>query len=335
MLIIPSSLLMITTMVVSTMMAILSSNWFLAWIAMEINLISFIPLMNMTKSNQEAEASVKYFLAQAIGSALMLLSSMSLWSMPSMNTLWPLLLIMSMLIKLGAAPLHFWYPSVMTSLSWSGALLLTTWQKLAPLALLSYAAWPQPSNSHILAMCAALNAMIGGILGMNQSHIRTLLAYSSITHMGWMMGALLVMTPHLTMTYFSLYVVIVSPMFILLNSLSVNTSAQVMKMTSLSLASSSMLILLLLSLGGLPPLTGFLPKWLLIMALMSSNSLTIIPLLLGSYMNLYFYLNLAFNMITTSTTPTVHPQKPNNSLLLALPGTSLLGLIMVATYAMT
>lgn len=302
---------------------------------MEINLIRFIPLINRTKSNQETEASVKYFLAQAIGSALILLSRISLWTVTSFYYFWGVILISAILIKLGAAPFHFWYPSVITSLSWLTALLLTTWQKLAPLTLLRYAAWPQSIRFNLIASCAALNAIIGGVLGINQSHIRTLLAYSSITHIGWIISALLINNPNLTLTYFIIYTLIITPIFILLNSLSTRTPTQLIKLTSLSAGVSGALILLLLSLGGLPPLTGFLPKWLLIIALSSSNILVIIPLLLGRYINLYFYLSLAFNMLTSipdKLCPTRKIQKP---MLWALPGTSLLGLIPLITYAMT
>jgi len=60
-------------------------------------------------------------------------------------------------------------------------------------------------------------------------------------------------------------------------------------------------VLLLLSLGGIPPLTGFIPKLLAIKVLAEIAPLTLFILITGSLINLYFYLALAFNFLLIST----------------------------------
>jgi NADH:ubiquinone oxidoreductase subunit 2 (subunit N) len=89
---------------------------------------------------------------------------------------------------------------------------------------------------------------------------------------------------------------------------------------------------LLLSLRGLPPLTGFLPKWILLKYLSLKFQVLILFLLLGSYLNLYFYLTVVFSSIIT---PRNHNQpRVIRPPLLTIAATSCLGLIILS-YALT
>nr|QWT71541.1 NADH dehydrogenase subunit 2 [Limnodrilus hoffmeisteri] len=310
MFILPSSLLFSLLLLLSTIMALSSTNWLIAWISMEVNLLSFVPLMLQSHTNQETESAVKYFLAQALGSAIMLYSSMMLYN-PSNQVLVQLMLVMSLLLKLGAAPCHYWFPSTMTSMSWLNCLILCTWQKLGPLALMIFPFIGANQLKPLLVLVAATNAILGGLLGMNQSHIRTILAYSSITHMGWTIGGFLTNTTLIPMLYFTMYSLIITPMFIMLNSWKSASPLQMPQMLMNSLSMSIMFSLTLLSLGGLPPLTGFIPKWMTIIMLSDINWVLIMLMLLGSLMNLYFYLNLVFNMLTSSMMLNSHDNSNN------------------------
>jgi NADH:ubiquinone oxidoreductase subunit 2 (subunit N) len=55
----------------------------------------------------------------------------------------------------------------------------------------------------------------------------------------------------------------------------------------------------MLSLAGVPPLTGFIPKLIIITKLIETNYTVLVFLLLGTYMNLYYYLNISFNILLT------------------------------------
>lgn len=332
----PSSLLTFLTIILRTLLALTSSNWFIAWIAIEINLLRFIPLIVRTKLNQETEASIKYFLAQALGSALILLSSISIWYITIISNWWLPLLIISLLLKLGGAPCHFWFPSVITSLSWSNALLLATWQKLAPLRLICFPTMNSTITNSLATLVASINALVGGILGINQTHLRTLLAYSSITHIGWIISAICANNPNSTIIYFLFYTIITIPIFLMLDSIKITRSSQFLSLVSYSKFILLGILVLLISLAGLPPLTGFIPKWFIILTLINSNHIVLIPLLLGSYLNLFFYLNLTFNGISSirshsTQTVSITP----NTWILVLPGTRLLGVIPALLYAMT
>nr|BDQ43966.1 NADH dehydrogenase subunit 2 [Pheretima iizukai] len=295
----PATMLTLSTLVTSTMMALSSTNWMFLWASMELNLLSFIPILMSSKLNQETEGSIKYFLAQALGSALLLTSSIMMWSpysiLPSMM---PLILMTSILLKLGSAPCHFWYPSVMSSISWISCTLLSSWQKLAPLAIMVF--FTTQTSKYIITLMAGLNALLGGVMGMNQSQLRTIMAYSSIGHLGWMMSFMLLDKPMMSMLYFTVYCSLIVPLFLLMNLMNLMTSKQLSKVTMISPTTQLCISILLISLAGLPPLTGFMPKMLAIMMLSSYNTPLIIILILGSLMNLFFYLNMIINMMMSN-----------------------------------
>jgi len=117
------------TLAISTIITVSRTNWLIIWLAIELNLISFIPIINITINFQETEASVKYLLVQALGSSLLILRSISIWISYKITTLITIVLLFSLLIKIGIAPCHLWYPSVITSVAWIPALILSTWQK--------------------------------------------------------------------------------------------------------------------------------------------------------------------------------------------------------------
>lgn len=334
----PSIILAISSIITRTLIALARSNWLIAWVSIEINLLRFIPIICRQNNNQESEGAIKYFLAQALGSAVILLSSIYLWSTFLPATIIQGILIISLLLKLGAAPCHFWFPSVITSISWTNCLILVTWQKLAPLALLSYTLCPSYKLQSLFACVAGLNAILGGCLGLNQTHIRTILAYSSITHIGWIISALSINIPNLRIIYLLIYSLIVLPIFMILNHNSVHSSQQFSSLTLYSKYSLVALAIILISLAGLPPLTGFLPKWLIISYLISYNQTIIFLLLIGSYLNLYFYLNLVFSLISSSVTNIQTAQTTKSrrlKFILLAPGTSLLGIIPIIIYALT
>nr|BDQ43641.1 NADH dehydrogenase subunit 2 [Amynthas divergens] len=321
----PATTLMLSTLITSTMMALSSTNWMFLWASMELNLLSFIPILMSSKSNQETEGSIKYFLAQALGSALLLTSSIMMWSPYSiLPSIMPMILMTSILLKLGSAPCHFWYPSVMSSISWISCTILSSWQKLAPLSILIF--FTSQTSKSIIPLMAGLNALLGGIVGMNQSQLRTIMAYSSIGHLGWMMSFMLLDKPMTSIFYFMMYCSLIIPLFMIMNLMNLTSVKQLSKITMISPIVQLSISILLISLAGLPPLTGFMPKMLAIIMLATYSTPLIIILVLGSLMNLFFYLNIIINMMMsnqTTTTPTTKNHVPNSVLMLMSSVTSM------------
>lgn len=264
---------------------------------LEINILRFIPIIIATKSNQETEASIKYFLSQALGSILILLGIRILHQpISQIIPIW--VITVAILIKLGIAPCHFWYPSVIASLSWTNCIILSTWQKLAPLSLLIITLYKTQSRT-LMIVTAGINALIGGALGINQTHLRPLLAYSSIGHMGWITSILAINKYVFCIIYFIIYSIIVLPIFIIINTINSKTIKTLHNLFKNSTVLVFTTAILILSLAGVPPLTGFIPKLIIIIKLIETNYTVLIFLLLGTYINLYYYLNISFNILLT------------------------------------
>nr|YP_010580930.1 NADH dehydrogenase subunit 2 [Sternaspis chinensis]YP_010580943.1 NADH dehydrogenase subunit 2 [Sternaspis liui]UZT27141.1 NADH dehydrogenase subunit 2 [Sternaspis chinensis]UZT27154.1 NADH dehydrogenase subunit 2 [Sternaspis liui] len=292
----PHSLLFSSSLFMSTLIALSSNHWLMMWLSMELNLLAFLPLMTLSSQKQETESMIKYFLAQATGSILFLFSALFLLpSLFSDNLNFPMMtLTLGLLFKLGVVPCHFWFPNVMASSSWTICMLLATWQKIIPLwIIMSHAL---PTTSFLLLLSGTSSALLGGLGGLNQTQIQPLLAYSSINHTGWILTSSSLSSSS-AIFYFFIYSIILIPMMNSFKTLSFNfyKLQSSMPLTS-KLPSQS--VILLLSLAGLPPLLGFIPK-LIIILLMMSKSLFIpcLVLISGSLISLFFYLNLLFNIL--------------------------------------
>lgn len=269
-----------------------------AWVILEINILSFLPIICISKSNQETEAATKYFLVQAFGSLVLLTGSVILYQ-PKIRIFILVALISALLLKLGAFPCHFWYPSIISSISWRNCLILSTWQKIAPLSLLS-ATVSRASSSKVLLIIAAINALTGGIIGINQTHLRPLLAYSSIGHLGWILSIQALGITKAWIFYFIIYCITVTPVFLTFIITNSKTIFDLFNINKIHFLIPAILILLILSLAGVPPLTGFIPKLIVIIAIVESNFFILLILLAGSYINLYYYLIIAIASIICS-----------------------------------
>lgn len=279
-------------LVSGTIVSVSSSSMFGMWIGLEINLISFIPIIiNLENNKKRREAAIKYFLVQAIASAMVIFGSIFFFFYrgrfftDSPNAL----ITIALCIKLGIAPFHFWFPEVLEGLNWVNSLLLLTWQKISPLVILSLFFY-----TNTLFTLALISALVGAISGINQTSMRKILAFSSISHLGWI-GRIIYFNSRLWLDYFIIYTLtrfIMCYSFWLLN---LNYFSQ---LTIIQDTNKKFIIFInLLSLGGLPPLLGFLPKWIAIMVV-RRNFPILIVLIFSRLITLYFYTRLCFSTFT-------------------------------------
>nr|WRV01086.1 NADH dehydrogenase subunit 2 [Palaemon australis] len=298
----PSLVLFSSTLMTGTLIAISSSSWFMAWLGLELNLLSFIPLVTSNHNTFSSEAALKYFLVQALGSAT-LLTSVTLLLMFESST--KILILFSLILKMGAAPLHFWLPPIMQGMSWPNCFILMTVQKVAPIVLMSYILNPQ--TSVILISISVLSAIMGGLGGLNQTLLRKLMAYSSINHMAWMLAALTCSTG-LWVHYILTYSVISFSLVVLFNY---NQTFHIKHLTNISSSTFNkvMIFLALFSLGGLPPFLGFLPKMSVIKELADQNLLLWAAILtMSALITLFYYVRISLTNLTLS------PPKTNSDL---------------------
>nr|YP_004061412.1 NADH dehydrogenase subunit 2 [Protopterus aethiopicus]BAJ40851.1 NADH dehydrogenase subunit 2 [Protopterus aethiopicus] len=317
---------LIMSLGLGTTVTFMSSNWLLAWVGLEINTMSIIPLMSQHHHPRATEAATKYFLAQAAASIMILFSSLiNAWTAGEWNItnlLTPTsatLIALALAIKIGLAPMHFWLPEVLQGLTLMTGAILTTWQKLAPFILLYQIS--DTINPTLLLLLGLLSTLMGGWSGLNQTHLRKILAYSSIAHMGWM-TMILPFAPNLALLNLAIYITLTLPLFLTLNTCSSATISSLALNWTKSPPLMTMLLIILLSLGGLPPLTGFVPKWLILQEL-TNNGLYISATVaaLSALLSLYFYLRLCYTTSLT-TAPNVlnnNHWRPNTWMYQALP----------------
>nr|ABR28221.1 NADH dehydrogenase subunit 2 [Enodes erythrophris] len=294
-----AKLIFATSLLLGSVITISSNHWIMAWTGLELNTLAILPLISKSHHPRAIEAATKYFLVQAAASTLVLFSSMTnawqtgQWDITQLTCpTSSVILTTAIAMKLGLAPFHFWFPEVLQGCSLITGLVLSTVMKFPPITLLFMTS--QSLNPTLLASMAILSAALGGWMGLNQTQTRKILAFSSISHLGWM-AIIIVYSPKLALLSFYLYVMMTAAVFLTLNSINTLKLSTLMTTWTKTPVLSAMLMLTLLSLAGLPPLTGFLPKWLIIQELTKQEMApmaTIIALL--SLLSLFFYLRLAY-----------------------------------------
>nr|QOL12211.1 NADH dehydrogenase subunit 2 [Chimaera sp. JHL-2020] len=304
-----------------------SSHWLLAWMGLEINTIAITPLMIKQQHPRAVEATTKYFLTQAAASALLLFASITnawvtgQWSILEMENNTAITLVtLALALKLGLAPMHFWLPEVLQGLDLKTGLILSTWQKLAPFIILVQIS--PALNPHIMITLALLSTLIGGWGGLNQTQLRKILAYSSIAHLGWM-TIILHYSPSIAILNLLVYLIITSTIFLLFNLFNSTTINSISMMTTKNPIIAPTMMMTLLSLGGLPPLTGFMPKWLILQELVYQELFLIATIMaLSTLLSLFFYLRLTYATALTMTPNTMNMMTSwmtKNNLKLVLP----------------
>nr|ABC97308.1 NADH dehydrogenase subunit 2 [Pachyramphus surinamus] len=282
-----------------TTITISSNHWMMAWTGLEINTLAILPLISKLHHPRAIEASTKYFLVQATASTLLLFSSMTnawltgQWDITQLTHPAPcLLLTIAISMKLGLVPFHFWFPEVLQGSPLTTNLLLTTIMKLPPITLLFLTS--SSLNPTLLTLMAIASAAIGGWMGLNQTQTRKILAFSSISHLGWM-TIIIIYNPNLTLITFYLYILTSAAIFLTLNTINAMKLSTMMTAWTKTPTLTTTLMLALLSLAGLPPLTGFLPKWVIIQELTKQElTPTATAITLLSLLGLFFYLRLAY-----------------------------------------
>lgn len=203
------------------------------------------------------------------------------------------IIIIALIIKAGLAPFHLWFPQVIMKAKWQICILLIRWQKIAPFIILR-----NIISNFILKVIIFSSILVGSLGGFNQNKTKLIITYSSITHGAWII--IIVYSNYTAFFYYFLiyclisFIVILFVMYFNINSIS-NTS-----LFKLNRFYKYNFIISLISLGGLPPLLGFLAKLNAILILIKLNyTYIILWLIAGSLISLFFYLKILYNFFFT------------------------------------
>lgn len=252
----------------------------------------FIPLLMAEGRRRALENSLKYFLVQRVASLWFIFSCLirafMQWAMTA------LVIVLAITLKLGMAPFHGWFISVISSTSFAIMFLLSTAQKFIPLLVLR----TLPRRAFVVGVLVRVTLGAVFILGLAQLSVKKLFAVSSINNVRWIiLGAQ--SSLHAWRIYLLIYSFLLMPA---LGTLAANHGQHVshMSLTTMPNRIKIGLVFLLMSLGGLPPFLGFFNKLLMIKVLLPIGVILLRVIIFSSLVLLYYYLSWSFFILTNN-----------------------------------
>lgn len=203
-----------------------------------------------------------------------------------------IILYSSLITKIGTAPFHFWFPEIIEGLDWINCLIIITWQKIAPAIILISSI----NINTFIYITITSSILIRGIIGVNQTRLRKIIAYSSINHIAWIIAS--INNEKIFYIYLSIYITISS---IFIFTLKRNNSLYIYQIITRNQSPiiKKTFIINLLRIGGLPPLLGFFPKWIVINRIIQRNNLILRTfIVITTLLTLYFYIQISIPILT-------------------------------------
>nr|YP_009907530.1 NADH dehydrogenase subunit 2 [Bothrogonia tongmaiana]QLI54087.1 NADH dehydrogenase subunit 2 [Bothrogonia tongmaiana] len=299
--------LFMNTMVLGVLVSISTNNFIMLWSGLELSLMSFIPMMS-SKNLLSSESMMKYFIVQSMSSSIMI-SGLVLMGINTMQSEY--LIVTSVLIKIGMAPFHNWMLTVIEGMSYQMILIMLTMMKVPPLMVISY-------MNVTLYLPIIISLIVGAIWGINQNSVRKMLGYSSIYNMAYMCSCIkMISIWSMFMINYSIIITSVLLMFMKLNIYYFNQ----MMVNSFNKSMNISIWMLMLSLGGIPPMMGFLGKLMVLEYLLSINQFALTALMVVSSLPvMFYYMRCSFMSMTMSSISmkwlTLSPSKILNNLLI-------------------
>ena len=273
---------LILIVALGSMFLVSSINWLSIYLAMELQTLSLFILVALKRNSAYgAEAGLKYFVLGALSSGLFLFGCALLYGLVGEISIHAgericaltldgetgkILIIISLLFKLSAAPFHMWAPDV-----YEGAPTITTALLVIVPKVVIFAILVQIASVEIVLVASAILSLVFGAIGaLNQTKIKRLIAYSGIGHMGFVLFGVAVgsfESIQASLIYMIIYVVMSICLFSIILSLRLRKPL-IIEFSGISRMHPTMAIslaLTLLSIAGIPPLAGFFSKWLVLL----------------------------------------------------------------------
>nr|QPN53038.1 NADH dehydrogenase subunit 2 [Lycorma delicatula] len=283
-----SKMMFIMTMTMSIMMTMSSNSMMFSWMSMEINLISFLPLLK--KSNKMNEQSMKYLIIQSMSSSIMM-TSMIINAIINCPINESILMMMSILMKMGMIPFHLWVPSIMQMMSWEMCMMMMTMQKMIPTIIAT-----QMTSIKLMMMSMIMSMIMAPISGMKQTSLKKLMAYSSISNSPVMIFSLMISKQQFIFLLI-MYTTINLTMMNTFKKNNINFLNQINNQTNLTKMS---LMISSLSMSGMPPTLGFLMKWMIMKSTICMTPMIPLIMLISSILSTFMYLNMMIPTMTKS-----------------------------------
>jgi len=274
-------------------MCFITNSWIVIWILLEINTLSFCSIIKTLSKQKKSltEMRIKYFIIQSVSSSLLLFSALIIKEKE--NLLIPILtlIVISLIVKIASAPFQQWFVEIVKFSKWKNRTILITWQKLAPCYLVIY------QIKAIVLPFIIFSAWVGRILQLNKTNIIEIIALSSVFNIRWIIFAIVVNTK-IFLLFRSIYWISVWLSIKIIQDFSIKKISREPTQSN----RRWYYFVVMINLAGIPPLAGFLAKWITFSeGVKITSMLTITVLLVISSINLFIYLR-AINLISTKNT---------------------------------
>ena len=300
---------LVTLVFLGSIVLINCDNFITLYLGLELQTFSiFILIAKNRLSIKSSEAGLKYFILGALSSGFYLVAISVLFltgnsleikevlslSLGLIENLCLGLIILSFCFKLSLVPLHFWIPDIYEGSSWDIITLIGTLPKISVLSILCQVLF----NTNIALSLSIASIIVGTLGSLNQTKTKRLLGYSGISHMGYIVlgfsllnsNGLAIGTLYMVLYMFTMLSIFIVILFCLSNSEYI-IELSYLKFTNKLIAAT--LILLILSVAGIPPLSGFISKWFLLWTILDFNtSFGALIVILFSAIGAGYYLRL-------------------------------------------
>ena len=275
------------------------SNWFLIWAVIELITILLIRLVSQDLSPRRVEGLSKYYIIKAVASVLIIGGAVIrylFWGESKVIGDYvglPLILVLlGLFIKLAVFPNPYWFVDVVRGFKMLRSFYIIIVSKIVPVYL--YIVLVKNSHSYILTLVGVVSILVGRISGVRQKSIRKIVAYSSIRHFGWLVIGLPWLTLEGCLFVFVCYFVMLLPILWVGGYYKIDDLKRINRVYHQP-GVVILVILRLLSLGGLPPLIGFIYKWFIFLGLLSGGQYLVCGyLIVMRLISLFYYLRVSY-----------------------------------------
>ena len=274
--------------IISIIISLRVSSNLLIWISLELNILRFLPVIS-SKENIEMENSIKYFLIQRWASVIFLIRFFFFYII---NNNFSILINLRLFIKLGMRPFHSWFISILKTSSLNTLFILSTIQKIIPLIII----FNIKVNNILIFTIILLTLIFMLRLLPSTININKVLALSSINNIIWLIIRTL-LSLKIILLFIVIYMYIILGVVRIYNFYRLNVFYQI---NSIVFLDKFIILIVFISLGGMPPMLGFLRK-IIILKIIINNSLRIIlifTIVISSLTLLYFYLSRIYFYLT-------------------------------------
>ena len=266
---------------ISIIISLRVSSNLLLWIRLELNILRFLPIIS-SKENIEIENSIKYFLIQRWASVIFLIRFFFFYMI---NNNFYMLINLRLFMKLGVSPFHSWFIAILKTSSLITLFMLSTVQKIIPLVII----FNIKLNNFLIFIVIFLTLIFIIILLPRTININKVLAISSINNIIWLIMSVL-FSIKIIFLFMMIYMYLVMGFINIYSFYNINMFTQ---MNSIIFFDKFFLVIVFISLGGMPPILGFLRK-IIILKIILNNFISLVIvfiIVISSVLLLYFYLS--------------------------------------------